>query len=167
MIYLPPPVFSSSIFQEPRVFALCPARVTTQAILTWLLVPVRLCFLLRLLCLFHSGSTSWHCVCSLQLLTLECLFHSVSPLYNMFYRYFPDRNWRDVPRFLNVSICCGQTIRQEVLFPLCQHLASTGWSYKIQLDGLELTIRGCSANSPSFVAFRTGGLFSLFILVWP
>lgn len=141
-----PPVVSSSIFQKLCVFALCPARVTTQAILTRLLVPVRLCFLLG----EHACPTSLSlplsilalCVCSLQLLTLGCLFHSLSPLYNMFQRYFPDRNWQDVPRFLNVSICCGPTIRREVLFTLRQNLASTGWSYNIQLDALELTIRG-------------------------
>lgn len=130
-------VFSSSIFQEPLVFALCPARVTTQAILTRLLVPVRLCFLLR----EHACPTSlslplWLYIlalwlCSLQLLTLECLFHSTWPLYNMLYGGFPDHNWQDVPRFLNVSLCCEQAISREVLFPLCQHLASTGWNSKI------------------------------------
>lgn len=145
MIYLPPVVFSS-IFQELCVFALCPASVATQAILTQLLVPVRLCFLLG----EHACPTSLSlsisilalCVCALQLLTLECLFHSLLPSYNMFHTYFFDRNWQNISRFLNTSVCCGPTIRGKILFPLRQPLASTGWSYNKQLDGLELTIRG-------------------------
>lgn len=106
------------------------------------------------------------CVCSLQLLTLECLFHSMSPLYNGIFQIAIGEMFHDF------STCLYVADKQSVArycfrFRFCQHLASTGWSYNIQLDGLELTIRGCPANSPSLVAFRTRGLFRLFILVWP
>lgn len=99
----------------PHPFLLSPGSrsVTTQAILTRLLVPVRLRFLLRQ----HACPTSplslplWLyiptlCVCSLRLLPLECLLHSTQPCFKGIFQITIGMMFRDRlnRRFLDVSV---------------------------------------------------------------